>query len=152
MAAGMTTSPEKTTPPESAGMTSSPEKTAAPFTPVSLVSRVITVRRNGRAAVKLSCRGTAKCAGILKLTVKTRPRKKRHPGKPEIIAISKFAVAPHTTAVIELKLNRAGRSLMKATHGRLSASLTIMETAPAPSHIDKQSVRLTQHLLSTQPK
>jgi hypothetical protein len=144
MAAGMTTSPEKTTAPESAGMATSPEKTTAPFASVSLVSRAITVQRNGRAAVKLSCRGTVKCAGILKLTVKTRSRKKRHPGNTEIIAISKFAVAPHTTAMIELKLNRAGRSLLKAAHGRLSASLTIMEASPAPSHIDKQSVRLTQ--------
>ena len=67
--------------------------------------------RNGRAAVKLSCRGTVKCAGSLRLATKTRPLKKRHPGKTEIIAISKFAVAPDTTAIIELKLNAAGRSL-----------------------------------------
>ncbi|MGA9285472.1 MAG: hypothetical protein WBV85_08515 [Solirubrobacteraceae bacterium] len=136
MAAGMTTSPKQAT---------SPEKTTAPFAGVSLVSRAITVQRNGGAAVKLSCRGTVKCVGILKLTVKTRPRKMRHPGNSEIIAISKFAVAPHKTVKIELKLNRAGRFLLKAAHGRLSASLIIMETAPTPLHIDKQSVRLTQH-------
>ncbi len=150
MAAGMTTSPEKTTEDESGtrplapGMTTSPEKTTALSASVSLVSRAITVQRNGRAAVKLSCTGTVKCVGSLELTTKTRPRKKRHPGKTEIIAISKFAVAPDTTAIIELKLNAAGRSLLKAAHGRLSASLTVMETSPAPSHIDKQSVRLSQ--------
>jgi hypothetical protein len=150
MAAGMTTSPEKTAEGESGtrltapGMTRSPEKTTAPFATVSLVSRAITVRRNGRAAVKLSCRGTVKCAGSLKLTIKTRSRKKRHRGKTEIIAISKFAVAPTTTATIELKLNAAGRSLLKAAHGRLSASLTVTETSPPPSHIDRQSVRVTQ--------
>jgi hypothetical protein len=136
MAAGMTTPPAKTTAPFM--------KTTAPFPSVSLVSRAITVQRNGRAAVKLFCRGTVKCAGSLRLTAKTRPRKKRHPGKTEIIAISKFAVAPDTTAIIELKLNAAGRSLLKAAHGRLSASLTVMETSPVPSHINKQSVRLTQ--------
>jgi hypothetical protein len=144
MAAGTTTSPEKATAPESAGMTKSPQKSTAAFASVSLVSHVITVQRNGRAAVKLSCMGKVKCAGSLKLTTKTRPRKKRHPGKTEIIAISKFAVAPDTTAIIELKLNAAGRSLLKAAHGRLGASLTVMESSPAPSHIDKQSVRLTQ--------
>lgn len=144
MAAGMTTSP-KTTAPESARRTTSPQKTTAPSASVSLASRAIPVQRKGWAAVKLSCRGTVKCAGILKLVAKTRPRKKRHLGKTEIIAISKFAVAPNTTAIIELKLNAAGRSLLKATHGRLGASLTVMETSPTPSHIDKQSVRLTQH-------
>lgn len=144
MAAGMTASPKKATAPESAGMTASPQKATAPFASVSLVGRAITVQRNGRAAVKLSCGGTVKCAGILKLTVKARPRKKRHPGNAEIIAISKFTVAPHKTTVIELKLNRAGRSLLKAAHGRLSALLTIIKTSPAPSRINKQSVRLTQ--------
>ncbi len=144
MAAGMTTSPEKATALESAGMTTSPQKSTAAFASVSLVSHAITVQRNGRAVVKLSCRGTVKCAGSLKLTAKTRPRKKHHPDKIEIITISKFAVAPDTTAMIELKPNAAGRSLLKAAHGRLSASLTIMETSLAPSHIDKQSVRLTQ--------
>jgi hypothetical protein len=146
MAAGMTTSPEKTTAPFAnvSLMTTPPEKATAPFANVSLVSPAITVQRNGRAAVKLSCTGTVKCAGSLKLTTKTRPRKRRHPGKTEIIAISKFAVAPDTTAMIELKLNAAGRSLLKAAHGRLSASLTVTETSPAPSHINKQSVRLTQ--------
>ncbi len=150
MAAGMTPSPEKTTEDESgtrlmpAGMTTAPKKTTAPFASVSLVSRAITVQRNGRAAVKLSCKGTVKCAGSLKLTTKTRPRKRRHPGKTEIIATSKFAVAPDTTATIELKLNAAGRSLLKAAHGRLDASLTVVETSPAPAHIDKQNVRFTQ--------
>ncbi len=150
MAAGMTPSPEKTTEDESGtqlmapGITTAPKKTTAPFASVSLVSPAITVQRNGRAAVKLSCRGTVKCAGSLRLATKTRARKKRHPGKTEIIAISKFAVAPDTTAIIELKLNAAGRSLLKAAHGRLGASLTVMETSPTPSHIDKQSVRLTQ--------
>lgn len=150
MAAGMTPSPEKTTEGESgtrlmpAGMTKSPEKTTAPFAHVSLVSHAITVQRNGRAAVKLSCTGTVKCAGSLELTTKMRSRKRRYPGKTEIIAISKFALAPDTTAMIELKLDAAGRFLLKAAHGRLSASLTMMETSPAPSHIAKQSVRLTQ--------
>jgi hypothetical protein len=150
MAAGMTPSPEKTIEDKSGarlmapGTTTAPKKTTAPFASVSLVSRAITVRRHGRAAVKLSCRSTVKCVGSLKLTTKTRPRKKRHPGKTEIIASSKFAVAPDTTAIIELKLNAAGRSLLKAAHGRLGASLTVMETSPTPSHIDKQGVRLTQ--------
>jgi hypothetical protein len=126
------------------GITTAPKKTTAPFASVSLVSPAIAVQRNGRAAIKLSCRGTVKCAGSLRLATKTRPREKRHPGKTEIIAISKFAVAPDTTAIIELKLNAAGRSLLKAAHGRLGASLTVMETSPTPSHIDKQSVRLTQ--------
>jgi|HubBroStandDraft_6_1064221.scaffolds.fasta_scaffold62365_3 hypothetical protein len=150
MAAGMTPSPEKTTEDESGtqlmapGITTAPKKTTAPFASVSLVSPAIAVQRNGRAAIKLSCRGTVKCAGSLRLATKTRPREKRHPGKTEIIAISKFAVAPDTTAIIELKLNAAGRSLLKAAHGRLGASLTVMETSPTPSHIDKQSVRLTQ--------
>jgi hypothetical protein len=129
-----------------AGMTTASEKTTVPFARVSLVSHAITVQRNSRAAVKLSCTGTGKCAGSLKLTTKTWPRKKRrHPGKTEIIATSKFTVAPNTTATIKLKLNAAGRSLLKAAHGRLSASLTITETSPTPSHMNKQNVRLIQH-------
>jgi hypothetical protein len=143
MAAGMTPSPAKTRAPFEEP-TAPLAKTTTPFASVSLVSRAISVLRNGRADVKLSCRGTVKCAGSLELTSKTRPHKRQHHGKTEIIAISKFAVAPGTTATIELELNAAGRSLLKAAHGRLSALLTIIETSPAPSHINKQSVRLTQ--------
>jgi len=128
-----------------AGTTTPPSEIAkAPFARVSLVSSAVTVQRSGRALVKLSCTGTVKCAGSLKLTTKTRSRKKRHPGKTETIAISKFAIASDTTVTIGLKLNAAGRALLKAAHGRLGATLTVLETSPAPSRMAKQSVRLTQ--------
>ena len=111
---------------------------------VSLVSSAIAVQRNGWALVKLSCAGTAKCAGNLKLTAKTRARKKRQPAKAKVIATSNFTVAANATATIKLKLDAAGRALLNAAHGRLSATLTILKSSPAPSQKETKSIRLTQ--------
>lgn len=144
MAAGMTTSPEKAITPESAGMTTSPQKSTAAFAGVSLVSDAIVVQRDGLAVIKLFCRGRVKCAGSLRLIAKARSRRKRHLATIEIITVAKFAVAPDRTATIKLKLNAVGRSLLKAAHGRLRASLAIAETSPAPSRTCQQSVDLAR--------
>ncbi len=127
-----------------AGTTPTPHRTTTvPRARVSLVGSAIVVHRNGRAVVRLSCAGTTRCVGRLALSVRTHRR--RHRTKVEKIGTATFAIAPGTTATIGLKLDVAGRALLKAAHGRLWASLRLVEPSPAPSEIETRHVRLIRH-------
>ncbi len=122
------------------------EEEAAAVTPtgsVSLDGSTITVASSGEAAVKLACTGTATCAGKLTLTGKNTTKKGKK-AKTETIGTATFSIPTGKTATIELDLNAAGRALLGADHGRLSASLTILKSSPAPSQTHAENVRLVQ--------
>jgi hypothetical protein len=55
-----------------------------------------------------------------------------------------FSIPPGKSATVELKLNAAGRALLKAGHGRLSARLRILKLSPAPSQTHSDGVHLVQ--------
>ena len=48
------------------------------------------------------------------------------------------------TTTVELQLNPAGRMLLLAGRGALSAKLTILKSSPAPSEEQTDAVRLVQ--------
>ena len=120
---------------------------------VSLAGTRIATRKDGRAAVELRCTGTATCHGKLTLTVKTQGMfeqrgrsgkggKKR--SKTTTIATAIFSIPPGKTTTIDVKLNAAGRTLLNADHGRLSATLTILKSSPTPSQTHSEGVSLVQ--------
>lgn len=127
---------------------------ASPTATVSLVGTHIATRRDGRAAIELRCTGTAKCRGRLMLTVKGPFGKggKRRSKKTMTLGTATFSIAPGTTATIEVELDAAGRALLSADHGRLSAGLTILETSPAPSHAHTEKVQLVRQKARRKPK
>jgi hypothetical protein len=100
--------------------------------------------QSGAAGFKVTCRGTATCSGKLTLMVKI-PFKKGKKTKTTTIGTTTFSVPPGNTVTIELNLNTAGRSLLKADRGRLTADLTILKSSPPPvqTKID-HSVHLVQ--------
>ncbi len=55
------------------------------------------------------------------------------------------------TATINLTLNKTGRALLSAAHGRLSATLTILKTSPVPSTTQTQDVHLEQRKAARRP-
>ncbi len=121
-------------------------KTAAAGS-VSLASSVIGVQSGGKASVKLTCAGTTTCAGKLTLTVSLKGKGKGKHGKKaktETIGTAAFSIPAGKTGVVAIKLTTAGRTLLKAGHGKLSASLTILKSSPAPASTKRESVTLVQ--------
>jgi hypothetical protein len=88
--------------------------------------------------------GTGTCRGKLTLTVKTRDKGKQRHAKTETIGMAAFSIPPGKTVTIKLKLNVAGRALLSADHGQLSATLTILKSSPAPVQTHTGNVRLVQ--------
>jgi hypothetical protein len=111
---------------------------------VSLASTSVTAQSGGVAAIKLIWTGTATgtCGGKLTLTVKTKGKSKR--SKSTLIGTGAFSIPPGKTQIVRLKLNGAGRALLGAGHGRLSASLAILELFPDPSPERTETVHLAQ--------
>jgi hypothetical protein len=135
----------------SGGGTSSTSTSTAPPPPAptgsaSLAGSIVTVQSNGRAAaIKLTCTGNATCSGKVTLTAKvtTKKGKKKHT-KTVVIGTATFSIPPGTTVTIKINLNATGRALLKASHGRLTASLTILKSSPSPSVTQTKSVHLVQ--------
>jgi hypothetical protein len=110
---------------------------------VSLDGSTITVQSSGEAGVKLACTGTATCSGKLTLTGKGTPKKGKK-AKTVTIGTATFSIPTGKTATIHLKLNAAGKALLSFDHGRLSASLTLLKSSPAPSQTHIENVHLAQ--------
>jgi hypothetical protein len=110
---------------------------------VSLAASVIRFQSNGRGSVKLTCTGTAACAGKLTLTVKGKAKKGKK-AKAETIGTAAFSIPAGKSGVVTITLTAAGRLLLKAGHGRLSASLTIVKSFPSPTSTERESVQLVQ--------
>jgi len=109
---------------------------------VSLLAKRIAVQSHGRAVLRLAGNGPGTCRGSLTLKVRSKISKKRF--KMRSIGTATFTIPAGKTAVIRVKLNGAGRALLKAGHGRLNASLLILKLTPLPAQAQTPSVRLTQ--------
>jgi hypothetical protein len=98
----------------------------------------------GAVAIKLLSTGaaTSTCSGKLTLAINTKGRGKRAKSTP--IGTAAFSLVPGKTAVVMVKLNKAGHLLLEAGHGRLSASLTVLESAPVPSRALSAIVRVVR--------
>jgi phosphodiesterase/alkaline phosphatase D-like protein len=151
-----TTSATTTTKPETTTTTTSGTTTTTPLvTPktatcrVSLASASVVTQAGGMAAIKLIWTGTAAstCSGKLTLTVKTKGKSKR--SKPTLIATGNFSLPLGKTQIARVKLNEAGRALLNAGHGRLSANLAILELFPDPSPAQTETVHLAREARSS---
>jgi hypothetical protein len=123
---------------------------------VSLPHRNIRVRSHGRAVVELRT-GAGACRGRLTLRARTKTKGGRR-SKMRIIGTGRFSIATAKTetktVIVKVKLNRIGRALLRAGHGRLHASLRILALSPASALAQTASVRLTlpKTRKSTKPK
>jgi hypothetical protein len=128
---------------EESGLGAKEEMKAPATGSISLDGSTISVESNHEATVRLTCTGTATCAGKLTLTVKVTTGKgtKKHT-KTETIGTATFSVTTGQTEAIELTLNGTGRGLLSAAHGQLGATLTILKSSPSPSKTRTENVHL----------
>ncbi len=127
------------------GGTTTPTPPPAPTTgTVTVSSAAITVQSSGKASITLACTGTGTCSGTLTLTAKGAKKGKKKRPKTTIIGTGKFSIPAGKSAHVALTLNAAGRALLRADHGRLNATLTILTSSPAPTRTQHVSVHLAQ--------
>jgi Trypsin len=114
---------------------------------VSLAGTHITVQSSGVALMKLECIGTETCNGKLTLTAKRTVKakgKKKGSERTVTIGTVSFSIPGDETMAVKLELNSTGRALLKADHGRVSASLELLELAPSPENTQTKTVQLVQ--------
>jgi hypothetical protein len=109
---------------------------------VALSSRKISVLAHARAAFKLRVTGAGRCAGKLRLRVR-RPIAHRRT-RVKTIGTAVFSIPAGHGAVVAMKLNAAGRTLLRSHHWRLSASLLLVRQSPAPALAQTAGVRLAR--------
>ncbi len=141
-----------TTNTKTATTTTSPSttpKTLVATCRVSLASTSVMAQTGDMAAIKLIWTGTSAdtCSGKLTLTVKTKGKSKRP--KPTLIGTGAFSLPFGKTQIARVKLNEAGRALLNAGHGRLSANLAILELFPDPSQAQTETVHLAREARSS---
>jgi hypothetical protein len=110
---------------------------------VTVSSANLTVKANGQTGIKLTCTGTAACSGTLTLTAKAKGKGKKK-AKTEDIGTASFSISAGMTATIKLTLNATGKALLKAAHGRLSATLEIVKSSSSPVATQHETVQLEQ--------
>ncbi len=121
---------------------------------VLLPHRNIQVQSRWRAALELRA-GPGVCRGKLTLRVRTKNNGGRR-YKTRIIGTGRFSIAAAKTktVIVKVRLNRVGRALLRAGHGRLRARLTILRLSRASARAQTARVRLTLQKThkSTKPK
>ncbi len=153
-----TTAPIAPTTTTTAAPTPTPTPTTTPLTAfktltatcrVSLASTSAMTQSAGVAAIKLiwTGAGTSTCAGKLTLTVMTKGGS-RQP-KAKLVGTGAFSLALGKVGIVRVRLNEAGRALLNAGHGRLSARLAILELFPGPSQAQTETVHLAREARSS---
>jgi len=137
--------------PRGSGPNTPPPTGATPATATRSSAIVIATTtlmiQNGRATVKLRCRGVERCSSRLTLTIKTKGtkgsgKKKTTKTKTLTFGTATFSIPADKTAAITVKLNATGRALLSAAHGHLSANLTILKSPPGLPTTQTKSVHL----------
>ena len=137
-----------------------PTTPLTPATPstggVALAATAIKVRGGDVSFVELECLGLASCRGKLTLTARVLDNRGKSTGKGKkatvraatvamaTIGTVSFSIAGDETKTVKVDLNAAGRALLNADHGRVDASLQILELAPGPGNTQTKAVRLLQ--------
>jgi len=112
-----------------------------------LIGKRIPTIGGGRVAVELTCRAKSECRGSLILSIKTETRGRKRRSKTTSIGKAAFSVPPGKVTAIKLKLDAAAWAALKADHGRLNATMTVLKVSPAPVQTFAQKVQLVR----TQP-
>lgn len=108
---------------------------------VSLLSKRIAVQSPARASVRLLVSGSGRCAGKLRLRV---TRRIHSHFQIKTIGTAVFSITARRTALVKVKLNRAGRRMLGTHRGRLSATLLLVKQSPTPLLAQSARVRLVR--------
>jgi hypothetical protein len=114
---------------------------------VSLVSTKLQVQGDGVALVTLDCTKSMGCNGKLTLTSEAKGKKRRT--STVTIGTTGFSISGHETKTVKIKLDTAGRALLRRGHGRLSTHLAILDAESGSEKSD--SVWLVQERTTVKP-
>jgi hypothetical protein len=121
------------------------EEEAAAAGSVVLDGLKIDVESGGEAQAELTCSDVATCAGKLTLIVKSTTKKaKKSKMKTTTVGTAGFSIPASETTTVKLELDAFGRALLSTDHGRLSATLTVLRSSPAPSQTHTVNVQLAE--------
>ena len=104
---------------------------------VAITGLSLTTQGNGTVNVKLDCKGSQTCTGTLTLQA-LRSASKKHAKKASrrvTIGRASFLIAAGKTANLTIQLNRPGRALLSAGHGRLTVRLVITQARAAGTEV-----------------
>lgn len=156
----------QTTPPASSGSTAttpaSPSATSTPSSgaprdpagKVALVGPKLTVS-HGHAVVELRCSEQGPCAGTLTLSAGyTSGHRHGHSSRvrAQTLGTAAFTILPGTSVTVRVPVSGAGKKLLAAEHGKLSATLTISSGGASASYSSAagsdQLARMLVHMSS----
>jgi hypothetical protein len=156
----------QTTPPASSGSTAttpaSPSATSTPSSgaprdpagKVALVGPKLTVF-HGHAVVELRCSEQGPCAGTLTLSAGyTSGHRHGHSSRvrAQTLGTAAFTILPGTSVTVRVPVSGAGKKLLAAEHGKLSATLTISSGGASASYSSAagsdQLARMLVHMSS----
>jgi hypothetical protein len=142
-----TASQPATTPPPTAK--SGVQAASAAAGRVTLAGMTVTVRANGRAAVRLRCIAVLPCKGRLTITATTKGPGPN--GRPRRVTLgtAAFSIPPGRTTTVKVRLSSAGRALLSAHRGRLTVKLAIRKLSPGTPRTRTYTARL---VLRTAPR
>jgi hypothetical protein len=114
---------------------------------IAVRNKHIAVQLYRSAAIRLVRSGKGACSGKLTLMYK-KAIKGKHKSKGKRFTMKslgavRFSIRPGTSKVVKVTLNKAGRTLFRAHHGRLYVSLAIVRLSPVPVVGHSSSARLT---------
>ena len=101
---------------------------------VTLARTTVTMRANGRAAVRLRCIAVLPCTGRLTITAATKSPRGR--SRSATVGTASFSIPAGRLTTVKVRLNSAGRALLSAHRGRLTVKLAIRKRSPHPADAD----------------
>jgi IPT/TIG domain len=108
---------------------------------VSLRSKHLVVALHTSASIRLTRTGTGQCRGTVTLRYRQKTSGKRF--KLRAIGSAHFSIAPGKSQVVKIRLNKLGKALFLAGHGKLNASVALLRTTPTPRLARTASVNLS---------
>jgi hypothetical protein len=84
----------------------------------------------------------SKEANVCPSTAPNEGKGKKRPARTVRIGTAGFSIAGDEARTVKVDLDAAGSALLKADHGRLRASLAILELAPNPQNTQTKTVQL----------
>ena len=115
----------------------------APSAGVGLANSLVDEHARRRLVVRLTCASASSCAGKVALTVKHRVRRAGRWVTVRLeVGAARFRAKRDGTFVVRVLLDRRGRSLLRAAHGRLAARLRISQSTPGPAQTTVRRVTL----------
>jgi hypothetical protein len=117
---------------------------------VSLASATVATQGGIVALVKLHCTAPGGCHGTLALSTPASTKDRHGKRRTRTISLGSgsFTITGGQTTTVKIKLSAAARALLHSDRGRISARLTILDTAAGHEQTQVKAVRIVEQTAS----